>query len=447
MRLHRWIDESLAPSQGGIPQAQLHRAAYLCLDLLGTYIAGTQTPLYRLLSKTTPIQFGGRSSSLSGLAGLSPSGVALIDGMTLDSVDAHDGFRMAKGHVGCGLLPGLIAINQSLPATTGIAFLQQLVAGYELGSRLGEALHASVPDYHTSGAWIAPTVAALGSALVGLPDAERDHAMGIAEYHGPRSQMMRGIEFPTMLKDGSGFGSMVGVSSVYFAQAGMTGAPAITLEHADLESLGSTWLIDQQYVKPYACCRWIHAGIAAVSELAAQHSIALEDIRQVRVHSFDAACSLLQDWPQNTEQAQYSNRFVIAQALLHSQVLFEQVSQQAIEQAEHSAEFQALFAKIQILPDDQYTQSFPATRLAHAEIELNDGAVITGPATLASGDPERALSDAQLISKFISQASPVVGLESAQQLADLTLDLGDVADLDQWIQAVQQALGGGAWTP
>ena len=47
------------------------------------------------------------------------------------------------------------------------------------------------------------------------------HALGIAEYHGPRSQMMREIDNPTMLHDGSGMGALVGVNAALLA----SGAP------------------------------------------------------------------------------------------------------------------------------------------------------------------------------------------------------------------------------
>ena len=57
--------------------------------------------------------------------------------------------------------------------------------------------------------------------------------MGIAEYHGPRSQMMRCIDYPTMLKDGSGFGAMAGVSAAFLAKDGFTGAPALTIENEE----------------------------------------------------------------------------------------------------------------------------------------------------------------------------------------------------------------------
>jgi hypothetical protein len=71
-----------------------------------------------------------------------------------------------------------------------------------------------VSDYHTSGAWNALGVAALGCRLRACPDTLR-HALGIAEYHGPRSQMMREIANPTMLHDGSGMGALVGMMAAF----------------------------------------------------------------------------------------------------------------------------------------------------------------------------------------------------------------------------------------
>ena len=64
------------------------------------------------------------------------------------------------------------------------------------------------------------------------------HATGIAEYHGPRSQMMRCIDHPTMLKDGSGWGAMCGVSAARMAKAGFTVAPALILQTEHWYDLG-----------------------------------------------------------------------------------------------------------------------------------------------------------------------------------------------------------------
>lgn len=301
-----------------ITEAERTQARWLLLDLIGTLVAGTQTPLHHSLRASAPKIWGGDQISMTGVSGLSHAGVALVDGMTLDAVDAHDGYRPAKGHVGCGLLPGLLALGPDQD------FLDKLIIGYELGSRLGAALHASAADYHTSGAWIAPTIAAVGG--LDLDEEIWHHAIGIAEYHGPRSPMMHGIAHPTMLKDGSGWGAMTGVAAVEMAKSGFTGAPAGTLEAA-LGDLNERWLIHDQYLKPYACCRWAHPAIDAVLDAKARAGFVPE---RIRVHTFNAGVALSQTWPANTEQAQYSSRFAMAQALQHGAVLYPQVSDQAL---------------------------------------------------------------------------------------------------------------------
>ena len=90
----------------------------------------------------------------------------------------------------------------------GAGFLATLLTGYEIACRAGRALHGTTSDYHTSGAWGAVSSAGLYARLMGLDRGRTREALGIAEYHGPRSQMMRCIDHPTMVKDGSGWGAM-----------------------------------------------------------------------------------------------------------------------------------------------------------------------------------------------------------------------------------------------
>jgi len=59
--------------------------------------------------------------------------------------------------------------------------------------------------------------------------------------------MMRCIDHPTMVKDGSGWGAFAGVSAAYLAADGFTGAPAITIEAGGAaepwSDLGRRWRI------------------------------------------------------------------------------------------------------------------------------------------------------------------------------------------------------------
>ena len=86
----------------------------------------------------------------------------------------------------------------------GSEILLCLTLGYELACRTALAQHVSVPDYHTSGAWVAVAVAGVAARLWKLDRTQTAHAMGIAEHHGPHSQMMHCLDHLTMFKDGSG---------------------------------------------------------------------------------------------------------------------------------------------------------------------------------------------------------------------------------------------------
>src|SRR3546814_2228403 len=90
----------------------------------------------------------------------------------------------------------------------------------------------------------------MGARALRLDPAQTAHALGIAEYYGPRSPMMRVIDHPTMLKDGSAMGAMSGVSAALLAAAGFTGAPAVTVMGAAVADLwadlGQRWRIEEQ---------------------------------------------------------------------------------------------------------------------------------------------------------------------------------------------------------
>ena len=120
-------------------------------DLLGIAAAATKPGLLRL-SAITAEEFGGPLPIMFDNRRSSAQGVALAAGMTIDSLDGHDGFNPAKGHIGCPLFPAIFAMALENDLT-GTELLEALLMGYEFGARASVAQHATVPDYHTSGSW------------------------------------------------------------------------------------------------------------------------------------------------------------------------------------------------------------------------------------------------------------------------------------------------------
>jgi 2-methylcitrate dehydratase PrpD len=398
-----------------LPPQALAAARRLLLDLAGVAAAGTAMRMSRIArgfaasafpagEAGAPILFDGRR--------VAPPAAAMAGAFTLDSLDAHDGWRECKGHAGCASLPAALAF----PVETGAELLTRLVLGYELGCRAGAALHATAADYHSSGAWVALACAGIGARALGLSREATRHALGIAEYHGPRGPMMRCIDHPSMVKDGSGWGAMAGVSAALLAARGFTGAPAALTEGAEAapfwRDLGARWLVCEQYLKPEPVCRWAQPAIHAALRLRAAHGFGPEEIEAVAVETFAEAARLAVRRPRSTEEAQYSLPFPLGAALARGRVGPEAVSQAGLEDPETLR----LAALVELRVSPEFSALFPGRRLSAVTVTLADGRRLQSGPVEAEGDPERPLSDAQVAAKFHAYADPALGPERAARL-------------------------------
>ena len=375
-------------------------------DLIGVAAGGMGTRLSAKIRAHAADQFGGAQPMLFDARSASAAGVALATGMTIDALDGHDGFNPSKGHIGCPLFAAMLPVAHECGAS-GQEFLATLAMGYEFGARAAIAQHATCPDYHTSGSWGAVTAAAACARLMGLTRDQTRHALGIAEYHGPRSQMMRCIDHPTMVKDGSGWGAMAGVSAVYLAQSGFTGGPAITVEHAPhyWADIGARWYGLEQYYKPYPVCRWAQAPIEGVLALRRAHGLTAADVTRITVETFHEAIRLATATPQTTEQAQYSTSFPCAVALVRGDVTPADIADDALT----DPEILRLSQTLVMTEDAAANAAFPTTRLARVTLELADGRSLQSDWMQPRWDHTAPPTPDELAAKFDVYAGPVLG--------------------------------------
>ena len=225
-----------------LPGEVVESAQRSLLDLIGVAAAGSRTRAAAIANSYAATQLCGSDRNARILfdgrrAGI--AGAAFAGATTIDALDAHDGHVLTKGHAGVALLPALLALidgartGERAANVDGREFLVCLVLGYEIATRAGIALHSTVRDYHCSGAWNSLGCAAIAARLLDFDDERTRHALGIAEYFGPRGQILRACDFPTMVKDGSGWGAHAGVSAALLAGDDFTGAPALTIERDD----------------------------------------------------------------------------------------------------------------------------------------------------------------------------------------------------------------------
>lgn len=395
------------------------------LDLCGAVVGGHHTILSGIIRDHAVSAFGGEHAPLL-LDGrrVSAPGMALATGMSIDSLDIHDSYRESLGHAGLHLFAALLASAGYRQATGGSIpggreLITALAVGYDIACRAAEALHGTVTDYHTSGAWGAVSSAGMFARLMGLDRARTREALGIAEYHGPRSQMMRCIDHPTMVKDGSGWGAMAGVSAGMLAEAGFTGAPAVTIESDATRpwwtSLGTHWYVTDQGFKAHACCWWAQPAIEAVLAIIRDHSIAPADVAAVRVETFDKAVRLSHPVPTTTEQAQYSLPFTVAAAVLKGvrgdDGWYGLGPGDLLDGALSDPDVLRLAARVEMVEATELTAEFPKRFVARVAVTLSSGRTLTSPDTTFRGDVEDRFSDVELSVKYRWLASTLLSDE------------------------------------
>jgi 2-methylcitrate dehydratase PrpD len=419
------------------PNAVADQAKICLLDLIGVAAAGSQLEASRIIRSVAKSQFGGADGFfLFDGRRASAAGAALANATTIDSFDAHDGHPLTKGHAGCGSLAGLLALAGDGSRLSGADALAHLIVGYETAIRAGIALHATVRDYHTSGAWVALGVAAVGARLLGLNEAATREALGIAEYNGPRSQMMRCIDHPAMIKDGSGWGAMTGIMAATMARDGFTGAPAITVENGEVAELwadcGVRWRMLELYFKAYPVCRWAQPAMEAAAQLQRDHRFDHRQIDAIAVRTFHEASRLATPQPRTTDEAQYSLPFPVAALLVRGQVGPGEIEGEALT----DQEILRLSRRIELIDDRRYSSLFPGERWAEVEIQLTDGRRLTSRPAVARGSADNPLSQSELSGKFhgLMEAAGLSG--RARQIEDLVMNIDAAQSLAPLINAI-----------
>lgn len=375
---------------------------------------------------------------------VNPLGAAWAGGFTADSLDAHEGHFTSKGHAGATVVPALFALADACRdqgrEISGEEFLTALAIGYETGLRAGVALMDTAAEYHASGAFSGLGVVCAAARLLDLDEETLLHALGIAEYFGPRCPMMRLVDFPSMLRDAHGAGGYAGVNAVFMAQSGITGAPAETVQEDKIDhcwnDLGERWEIDAQYFKPWPVCRWAQPSLTAVTAMMSKHpEIQGDNVEHVRVETFHESMRLQGHFPANADEAQYGLAFPLAALISRGQVGPAEVTGDAIN-AEDILQVSRL---IEIIEADDLSERFPEEILSRVTIQLKDGQTLTSPITQAKGDPATAMTEQEFIDKFRLLAGVSFNAQQQDQIINVVQNLASAEQCRELFDLVMQA--------
>lgn len=419
-----------------LPPEVQHQTKRCLLDTLGALLAGTQTPVGRMMAQLAADQYGGRDATiLVDGRKVSITGAALANGFSCNALDIDDGYRLVRGHPGACALPPVLAAAELTPQCSGKQLLTGLLIGYEIGIRAGLIRHATYETYHSSGSWGAIAGAAAAGRIMGLNAETLRHAMGVAEYHAPIAPMMKGIETPSMGKDSIGWGAMVAMVSVLMAREGFTGIEPLFSDTPNpywVEKLGQDWQIFHLYFKPYAACRWAQPAIEGALQIKAAHDLKASDIKAIRVRSFHAACALSTRAPANTEEAQYNIAYPVAAALVDGEVGPHQVLPPRI----FNKNLLELVARITTEVKHDYEAAFPAKTYAQVVIETTWGEIFNSGRVEPRWEPPASVpTDEELEAKFRWLVGPVLGDATGDSLVNMVWSLDQQRHVGMLIQA------------
>lgn len=405
------LNESYAKA----PLAVKQMLKRIIVDTFAAIIAGTEAPVSRITREVVNEQYAAGKCTVFGQAKkLSLVGASFANGASGNALDADDGNRPTKGHADASIIPAIFALCEDM-GLSGEQFMDTLLVTYEIAIRASVLAHKLRPEYHSTGSWSGMGIVS-GYCHIRHYDIETYfHALGLAEGWGAYSPMMRGVDYPNMLKDAVSWGSMSGTVAALMAEKGHTAIPPLfTFKEAkeEIATLGKKYRMEQNYFKPFCACRWTHAGASAAKELLDKYHLNVDDIKEIKICSFMEAIRLPYSKPSNTENAQYNIGFPIACYLVYGQVGPRQVLTQFT-----NPKILALMAKMKVEHDPELQALFPTTTKTRLEITMNDGKVYKSAAQQPEGDYNyKPFDDEAIHNKYMRFITPVLGDKKAAKL-------------------------------
>jgi 2-methylcitrate dehydratase PrpD len=412
------------------------------LDNLGAAIAGatSEVTLAALQAARAAAEDGTGSSVVFGHRSTLPAPLAaMVNGTAAHALELDD--FGGCGHSGAVVIPTVLALA-ARGGVTGKAALAALLAGYDLAARVLEGAGGYRPHnekgWHSTGTCGSFGAAAAAAKLLGLDGERFVNALGIA------GTFTGGIW--AFLDDGAmtkrfhpGKAAENGLTSALLALAGMTGprrileaewggffstySAGIATPEATLAGLGEEFRIATSGMKPYACCRGLHACLDALFEMMMQEAgVEASAIAGMIVHGNAQTCRQFDRLAiGNMLDAQFSMQYALAVGALSGRATLDQFSPLRGEEPE----VRRLMRLVHVVDD----RVLKIGEYPPLELRLTDGRSFLRQIPFAKGAPENPLSDAELERKAMSLITPVLGAARGRQLMGLIARLEELEDL------------------
>ncbi len=282
------------------PESARERARMLTLDGIACAIVGAQLPWSRTAATIVQKFEGAGDRTIVGWgAKTSAPGAALLNGTFIQGFELDDYHPLGPLHSASIVLPALWAASEGATPVDGRRFLEAAMVGYEVGPRVGMALHGPQMlsrGWHSGSVFGTHAAAAAVGKLMGLDPARLEDALGLA---GTQSAGLMAAQYEAMCKRmHHGFSARNGLYAAVLAEGGYTGIKRVfEREYGGFLStfgeghdpdasqvssgLGERWEVERIVIKPYAAMGGIHSPLDALFDVGAQRALRASEIERI----------------------------------------------------------------------------------------------------------------------------------------------------------------------
>ncbi|HTR84187.1 MAG TPA: MmgE/PrpD family protein [Reyranella sp.] len=425
------------------PEAVRERAKHLLLDGIACALVGAHLPW----SKTAVdaiLRFEGKGErTIVGWDRTASAPVAcLLNGTFIQGFELDDFHPGGPLHSASVVFPSLLACAEERGPVGGAKFLEAAIAGFEVGPRVGMALHGAEMlsrGWHSGSVFGTHASAAAAGLLLGLDAARFEDALGLA---GTQSAGLMAAQFEAMCKRmHHGFSARNGLYAALLAEAGYTGIKRVFEReyggflsvfgegHAPDASkiaggLGETWETVRIAIKPYAAMGALHAPLDAIFNVLKRRPLEGGEIDRIDIDMSHAAYH--HGWwklerPLTPIAAQMNVGYAVAVAILDGAAMVQQFAPGRIDRDD----VWALIPRIEAHHDPELDKQGRATRLT---VRLKDGArieeFVQGPRTVRN-----PLTNQEVVQKYRTLTDGIVTPQRQSAIQDAVLGIETLNDM------------------
>lgn len=448
--LGKWISELELEA---VPAEVLAHIKLCILDSIGCGFYGAQQPWGRIAAGVALEMSGGGTASLfnrSEKAG--PADAAMANGTAIHGFEIDDLHVAGMCHPGSATVPAALAAGEAAGAS-GRDFLAAVIAGYEVGIRVGlcAGVSHSTSGYHgaaTSGTLCGGAAAA---RVLGLDAEQSTHSLGIAAtqaaglYSARKGAMTKRFH--------AGRAAQSGVVAGFLARRGFTGSrEAIEAPFGGfmstmngqsdpamiLDGLGERWETLGVGFKIYAACGSTHTTVDALDELMRQ-GLTAENLSELSVAMTKKAMTNI-GWPYQpggVVSAQMNGYYTAAVKLLDGDAFIDQFREERMA----DPRILDLTKRIRLRHDPELDLGGAAKRhTVKVEARLTDGRTLKTELQYRRGSAERPITASDVEAKFRKLATKSVSEASVDAIVALIHRIEterDLASLSAHLRAAQ----------